>query len=127
VRSILIGIVLAGLTIALVAPFKTSQGFAFLSLLLAFIAAIYLGFAFADGSYKAIILESFVAVVFLLVAAFASFTSPLVLAGGYVVHGFWDLLHHPKAIETKVARWYPPFCAVYDWAIAVYILVAWWR
>ena len=124
-RSISIGFLLAVLTIVVVAAFETSHGFALLSLLLAFIAAIYLGFAFADGSRKAILTESFVAGVFLLIAAFGLLASPLVLVGGYVIHGFWDLLHHPKAIETKVVRWYPPFCAVYDWAIAVYILVAW--
>lgn len=126
-RLIFIGIILALLTVAVVVVFDSRQGLALLSLVLAFIAAVYLGFAFADGSRKAIVLEGLVAGVFLLIVALSLFTSPLVLFGGYVVHGFWDLLHHPKAVETKVVRWYPPFCAVYDWAVAVYILVVWWK
>ena len=126
-RSILIGIFLAVLTVAGVALFNSAQRFPFLALLLSFIAAVYLGFAFADGSRKAIIVESIVAGIFLLAAMCGLFLSPLILAVGYIVHGFWDLLHHPKAIETKVAPWYPPFCAVYDWAIAIYILILWSR
>lgn len=91
-RSIFIGFLLAVLTIVIIVIFEKSQGFTLLSLLLAFIAAVYLGFAFADGSRKAILLESFVAEVFLFIASLGLFVSPLVLVGGYLVH---DLeLHH---------------------------------
>jgi hypothetical protein len=69
--------------------------------------------------------EFLVAGTFMYAAAAALWAdSPLVLAAGYVAHAAWDAVHHPRALSTTVRRWYPPFCMVFDVAVAAFIL-AW--
>lgn len=55
-----------------------------------------------------------IAVFVSMAAASLWFASPALPAAGYLAHGVWDVAHHPRAITTAVAGWYPPFCLVYD-------------
>ena len=61
---------------------------------LAVIAAVYIGFAVADGRPKVIAIESSVAFAFVLVAA-----------------------------SAITARWWPPVCMVVDWVVAAIVAV----
>src|SRR4051794_5481741 len=61
---------------------------------LAVIAAIYVGFAVADGRPKVIAVESSVALAFVVVAATAITGSPWLLVAGMVGHGLKDLWQH---------------------------------
>ena len=45
------------------------------------------------------------------------------LAAGYILHGAWDWVHDIKVVPTRVARWFPPTCAIFDLAIAGFVLV----
>ena len=92
------------------------------ALLLFGIAAIYIGFAFADGNWTSVNIQSAAAVVFLIIAALGMWVSPLFLVAGYIGHGLWDYLHHIKIIKMRVVSWYPPFCVAYDWLVAALIL-----
>lgn len=89
---------------------------------LAVIAAIYIGFAIADGRKNILLLECLIAGLFLGLALFGMWGTPVWLVVGFFAHGLWDVLHHPVAIQTKVRKWYPPVCALYDWIIGVYLL-----
>ena len=93
-----------------------------LAVFLSAIAGVYLGFGVADGRVRNMILETTVVAVFIALAIIGFKFSLLILALAYFAHGVWDFLHHPRVITTKVAAWYPPFCAVYDWSIAAFIL-----
>lgn len=88
-------------------------------------AGVYVGFAVSDGRARELRVEAAVAVVFIIVASTGALMSPLLLAIGYVAHGVWDLLHHPKAVKTKVAAWWPPACLIYDWVISGFIVYRW--
>jgi hypothetical protein len=91
------------------------------SLLLAMIAAVYIGFAVADGRPKIIAVESSIAVAFVLLAAAAVTGSAWLLVLGYTGHGlkdFWQERHHYVA----GTRWWPPFCAAVDWLVAAVLL-----
>jgi len=46
------------------------------------------------------------------------------LAVGYALHGGWDWLHHCGRVPTKVAAWFPPACAAFDFVVALYALFA---
>jgi len=94
-----------------------------LAIFLAAIAGVYLGFAAMDGRIRNMILETTVVAVFIALAIVGLKFSLLILAFAYFAHGVWDVFHHPKAIDTKIVAWYPPFCAMYDWSIAAFILV----
>jgi hypothetical protein len=92
------------------------------SLLLAMIAAVYIGFAVADGRPKIIAVESSIAVAFVLLAAAAVTGSAWLLVLGYTGHGikdFWQERNHYVA----GTRWWPPFCAAVDWLVAAVLLI----
>lgn len=95
-----------------------------LGLLLALTAGIYMGFAWLDGRRPWLAIESLVGLALLGVALLGLVVHPLFIAAGFVAHVPWDLLHH-KAIQTRIARWVPPACLLYDLGIALAILY-WW-
>ena len=89
---------------------------------LAVIAAVYVGFAVADGRAKVIAVESGVALAFVLVAAVAVTGSPWWLVAGLAGHGLKDLWQHRSHFVANT-RWWPPFCMVVDWVVAAIIVV----
>ena len=34
----------------------------------------------------------------------------------------WDLLDHPHAVPTRVAAWFPPLCAAFDFVVALFVI-----
>ena len=92
------------------------------SLLLALIAAVYIGFAVADGRPGVIAVECSVAGAFVLLAAAAVTGSAWLLVLGYTGHGlkdFWQERSHYVA----GTRWWPPFCAAVDWLVAAILAI----
>ena len=92
------------------------------ALLLALIAAVYIGFAVADGRPRVIAVESSVTGAFVLLAAAAVTGSAWLLVLGYAGHGlkdFWQQRSHYVA----GTRWWPPFCAAVDWLVAVVLII----
>jgi hypothetical protein len=92
------------------------------ALLLAAIAAVYVGFAVADGRPKVIAVECTVAGAFVLLAATGVTGSAWLLVVGYTGHGlkdFWQERSHYVANT----RWWPPFCATIDWLVAVVLVI----
>ena len=89
---------------------------------LVLIAAVYIGFAVADGRPKVIAVECTIAGAFVLLAA-AGVTGPAwLLVLGYAGHGlkdFWQERSHYVA----GTRWWPPFCAAVDWLVAVVLAI----
>jgi hypothetical protein len=89
---------------------------------LALIAAVYIGFAVADGRPRVIAVEAAVAAVFVIVAA-AGVTGPAwLLVAGFTAHGFKDLWQH-RSHYVANTRWWPPFCLVIDWVAAAILVV----
>ena len=118
----------AGLALVMVAPIwlflSKEAGFDSLAVQLGFVGGVYFGFSVAQGSVSELLIEFFQAGAFMFAAVLALGTdSPGVLAGGYLAHGVWDALHHPRAVTTPVRGWYPPFCAVFDVVVAAFVLV----
>jgi fucose 4-O-acetylase-like acetyltransferase len=93
------------------------------SLGLSLIAAVYIGFAVADGRRSVIAVESIVAAVFVVVAAIAAAASPWFLVAGLAGHGAKDLWQHRTGYVADT-RWWPPFCATVDWLAALILAVA---
>ena len=93
------------------------------ALAIAIIAAVYIGFAVADGRPHVIAVECGVAALFVILAAAAITVSPWLLVTGYVGHGCKDLWQH-RSHFVAGTRWWPPFCAAVDWAAAGIIAIA---
>jgi hypothetical protein len=85
---------------------------------LTLVAAVYVGFAVADGRRNVVAVEAGVAAGFVLVAAAVSAgTSTWLVVAGLAAHGMKDLWQHRTQFVAGT-RWWPPFCAVVDWVAA---------
>jgi hypothetical protein len=91
------------------------------ALFLAYTACVYLGAALADMRNNILLIESGVSILFFSFACFGLLYSPIWLVLGYTMHGIWDMLHHPRLIKTRIIKWFPPICAVFDFVVAGYI------
>ena len=115
------GIVVGGLQAASPLAFWWLDASTVYALGLILIAAVYIGFAVADGRPKVIAAETGVASLFVVVAAAAITGSPWLLVAGLLAHGLKDLWQHRRQFVANT-RWWPPFCLVVD-AVAAAIIV----
>lgn len=112
-------------TIALVLLLPKSDRPVAFAILLAAIGAVYLGFAFIDGRWRVLVLEATFFYLIFALAFLGALVAPIWLAVGYFAHGPWHVIHHSRArlVATEaVPDWYA-FALVYDWVVAIYILV----
>ena len=89
---------------------------------LTLIAAVYIGFAVADGRARVIAVETVVAAAFVLLAAAGVTGSAWLLVAGLAGHGCKDLWQHRTGFVANT-RWWPPFCAAVDFVAAALIAV----
>jgi len=87
---------------------------------LAVIAFVYIGFAVADGRPRVVVVESAVAMAFVLVATAGIAGSPWLLVFGFAAHGVKDAWQERRQFVSGT-RWWPPFCAAVDWVVALII------
>jgi hypothetical protein len=120
---------LFGLSAAVVAaagvhwPFPTYARLV-LALFLALTACVYLGALLAQPSPRVTaVLELGVAGAVFACSLLGMTASAYWLAVGYGLHGAWDWLHDLEMVPTRVARWFPPLCAAFDFAIALFVLL----
>ena len=92
------------------------------SLSVASIAAIYIGFAVADGRTHVLATEIGVASVFIVLAALAMKSAPWLVVVALVGHGLKDTWQHRTQFVSNT-RWWPPFCLVVDFVAAGLIAI----
>jgi hypothetical protein len=91
------------------------------SLSVAIIAAIYIGFAVADGRPVVIATEIGVASAFVVLAA-AAIKWPWLVVIALVAHGIKDAWQERTQFVANT-RWWPPFCLVVDFVAAALIAI----
>lgn len=116
------GVVFGFLTTAAPLAFWWLEAATVYALSLAVIAAIYIGFAVADGRPVVLAVELGIASVFIVVAAVAVVGSPWLIVIGLVGHGLKDFWQHRRQFVANT-RWWPPFCAVIDFTSAAIIAI----
>ncbi len=117
------GVVVGGVQALAPLAFPWSRSGVVYALSLAFIAAVYIGFAVADGRWYVLAVETGVAAVFVVTAA-AAVTGPAwLVVAGLAGHGLKDLWQHRTGFVAGT-RWWPPFCAAVDWVAAALIAAA---
>ncbi len=89
---------------------------------LAVIAAVYIGFAVADGRWTVLAVEGSVASGFIIISAAAITGTPWLLVVGLAGHGLKDLWQHRTHFVANT-RWWPPFCMAVDFVVAAIIVV----
>ena len=121
-KEVSIGLLLGIVSISFSSFFNEQQQLEIWVILLVVIASIYIGFGINDGRKTEMLTEVTFGILFIVVAFLGLWVSVWILIGGYFLHGIWDLVHRPSMIETNVQKWYPPFCMVYDWTIAIWLM-----
>lgn len=91
-------------------------------ILLVVIASDYIGFGIMDGRMKQKLIEIAICTGFVVLSVLGLWYSAWFLVIGYVGHGIWDYIHDHRLVVTKIKRWYPPFCMIYDWLIGAWLL-----
>ena len=92
------------------------------ALAISLIAAVYIGFAVADGRPKVIAVETCVAAVFVVLAAVGVTETAWILVIAYFAHGAKDLWQHRTQFVAGT-RWWPPFCAAVDFLVAAVLAI----
>jgi Family of unknown function (DUF6010) len=129
-KAFVVGLVLGLLFILLVHTIPPQPARQIIALVLAFTACTYAGALLAQEATPPppfALAELLVAAIVLALAVVGLRASTTSLAAGYALHGVWDLLHHPRAVPTRVARWFPPACAAFDFVVAIALLIGPWR
>lgn len=85
------------------------------------IASYYALFAVMGASTHALLLESLVGLVFLVVAVSGFRSSLWVVVVALAGHGTLDLVHDRVISNPGVPIWWPAFCLAYDLAAAGYL------
>ncbi len=86
------------------------------------IAAVYIGFAVADGRPRVIGVEVAIAGIFVVLATASVTGTPWLLVIGYAGHGFKDAWQERTHFVVNT-RWWPPFCAAVDWLVAAILII----
>jgi hypothetical protein len=120
-KVITIGVLLSLLVIRLFYSFTVPVSYQLFTLFLAFTACVYAGAALSDSRINWLSVESVMALIFFNFAILGLTHSPFWVGAGFILHGIWDMLHHPRMIKTKVVRWFPPLCAAYDFVVGIFI------
>jgi hypothetical protein len=127
-KSFLIGLLLGVAFILLVHSVPPMPARQMIALFLALTACVYAGALLAQQvPFSIAVVELAVTAIVFALAVVGLRASTTALATGYALHGFWDLAHHPRAVPTRVAPWFPPFCAAFDFVVALALLLGPWR
>lgn len=127
-KSFLIGLLLGVLFVAAARSGSPETARLVIGLFLAVTGGVYASALLAQnlpGRYAA--LELLMAALVFELSIAGMERSALWLAAGYAVHGVWDLFHHPRAVPTRVAPWFPPMCAAFDFVVAELLIVGPWK
>jgi hypothetical protein len=114
---VLWGVIFGAINVVAAPAFWWLEFSTFHALCISLIAAVYIGFAVADGRPKVIVVETAVAFVFVVLAATAVTGTAWFLVIAYAGHGLKDLWQHRHHFVENT-RWWPPFCLTVDWVVA---------
>jgi len=90
-------------------------------LILTGIGYLYVGFTWTDTG--SLVLCSGQAVVFTLIAYYGIKKSMLLLAGGFFLHGLWDLAFDLFPYSKLIPPHYDLFCLSIDFTMGLYLIV----
>lgn len=119
------GLLAGGITMGVAAVFPEDLSFTFFAVVLSLVAGVYPGFAMANREEGRPLLQWIAAMAFVSMGMVGLWYSPLILAGAWVLHAFWDLLHHLTALGDGVPEGYPAFCFTYDLLLAGFVAYMW--
>jgi hypothetical protein len=121
----LIGISLGLVVILTIKLLKHLDEKTMYGLILAVIGALYVGFTWMD--IRTVIVCILQALLFLFIACYGIKKSTLWLAGGYFLHGVWDLMFSLIPFTNLIPPHYDLFCLCIDFTMGIYLIVLYYR
>lgn len=114
----LIGILLAlaSVVLALKVGFDRRT---FYATMLIVVATYFVLFAAMSGVMRAVVLESVVMGLFIVLATIGYRRGEWIVAAGLAAHGLSDFVHGAVIANPGTPSWWPGFCASYDLAAAI--------
>jgi len=119
--SILIGIFSGLIVILVIHLLKQLDKKTIYSLILSGIGFLYVGFTWTD--IKSLIITFIQALVFLFISYYGVKKSLHILAGGYFLHGIWDLAYNLLPDLHLTPPHYDLFCLSIDFTMGFYLLL----
>lgn len=119
--SLLTGVILAVLAAIPPTLLIPSLQTAYVYIVALAIPAIYIFFALRKEDHLTIKKEAMVFGIFSLIASVGYFFYFPLLIASIGLHGFWDLVHSHD-VDSRIPKWYPPFCFVFDITFAVLMI-----
>lgn len=119
--EILLGTVLAILTIFIFRMMDQKRERFNYAIALVIAALIYVGFSLFADDPRWISLELVGLAIYFIFALLGLKYSPWLLAVGWAAHIVWDIGLHTSPAISFVPEWYPLLCVAYDIVIAGYI------
>ncbi len=114
-----------GVTMGVAAVFPEALVLPFFAAVLGLVAGVYPGIAMADPAERRPALEWMAALAILGLGLVGLWISPLLLAGAWLLHGFWSLLHRFTGLGDGVSGGYPDFCFSFDLVVAGFVVYMW--
>ena len=117
----LIGLILASATICLATGIGLGRDRAFYPTVLIVIGSYYVLFAAMAASRRTLVVESVVAIIFLLFGVFGFKKNLWFVAAALLGHGMFDFVHHFFINNPGVPHWWPGFCLAFDALLGVFL------
>ena len=114
----LIGIVLALGVFGFARSTRFDRDGAFYAAVVVVVASYYVLFATMSGAEHALLVESTVMAVFVLLAVLGFRLSVWLIVVALAAHGVFDVLHGHVVANPGVPEWWPAFCLTFDVGVA---------
>lgn len=123
--SVLKGLLAGGITLGVAAVFPEGLVFPFLAVVLGLVSGVFPGLAMADPVGGRSRLHWVLALLLVALGMAGVWTSPVLLAGAFLLHGLWGFLHKFTALGDGIPEGYPAFCVSFDLVLAGFVLYMW--
>jgi hypothetical protein len=123
--ALIIGISLGLVVILTISMLKHLDKPLIYGLILSGIGFLYVGFTWSDVA--SLVITAIQAVLFLFIAYYGVKKSMVILAGGYFLHGIWDLVFGLFPYSNLIPPHYDLFCLSIDFTMGFYLIVLRYR
>ncbi|MDB5014143.1 MAG: hypothetical protein JWQ25_2345 [Daejeonella sp.] len=123
--ALLIGISSGLLVILIIKLLKHIDEQVMYGLILSVIGFLYVGFTWMDVC--TFIISAVQSIVFLFIAYYGIKKSMLLLAGGYFLHGIWDIAFTLFPFAGSIPPHYDVFCLSIDFTMGIYLVTLYYR
>jgi len=119
--KVLKGLLAAGIVLGVAAVFPEPMAFPFFAAVLGLVVGVYPGIAMAHGEAGKPVSQWVVAVAILFLGLLGLWQSPLLLAGAFLFHAGWSVMHRITGLAEGVTEGYPTFCVSFDLVMAAFV------